>query len=84
MKRSFSIALFSMKTRREAAKANASSQPFIPFVASCGEWHNSEPMLILREPDRYPHLKFQARGPADLHAIRRVLAIVASTVSECR
>jgi hypothetical protein len=42
----FWIALFSMMTRREAAKANATSQPFVPLVASCFLWRvaQSEPI----------------------------------------
>jgi hypothetical protein len=40
----FWIPLFSMMARREAAKTNATSQPFVPFVASCAEWYNSEPI----------------------------------------
>ena len=48
-KKKFWIALFSMMARREGTKANATSQPFGPFVASCGEWHNSKPHALLSE-----------------------------------
>src|SRR5258708_38822210 len=48
-KKKFWIALFSMMARREGTKANATSQPFGPFVASCGDWPNSKPPALLSE-----------------------------------
>jgi hypothetical protein len=43
---------FATMARREATNANATSQPFVPFVASCGERHNSEGISKRANPRR--------------------------------
>jgi hypothetical protein len=52
----FWIAIFSIMAKREAANANAIDQPFVPFVPSCGERHNSERISKRRMPPTQQYL----------------------------
>jgi hypothetical protein len=61
-----------MMACREATKANATSQPFVPFVASCGEWHNSEPIAKKDQSRRSDilSLNYEPAHSIELHAWR--------------